>query len=78
MKDLLFKFSEDQDTDKRQALGVDNVPLNESGLRDLLVSFIIIQFLCPFTIYGQTGVQIPSCITHLKAVLPGIINDFLG
>ncbi|XP_031555083.1 trafficking protein particle complex subunit 12-like [Actinia tenebrosa] len=36
VKDLLLKFMDEHDVEKRQTLGVDNVPLNESGLRDLL------------------------------------------
>ena len=37
MKELLTKFMGEQEAENRKTLNVDSVPLDESGLRELLV-----------------------------------------
>lgn len=37
MKELMSKFMGEQDVENRKTLSVDSVPLDESGLRELLV-----------------------------------------
>ena len=37
MKDLILKFMGEQEAENRKTLSVDSVPLDESGLRELLV-----------------------------------------
>ena len=44
MKELLTKFMGGQEADYRKTLSVDSVPLDESGLRELLVCPVIIHF----------------------------------
>ena len=44
MKELLTKFMGGQEADYRKTLSVDSVPLDESGLRELLVCSVVIHF----------------------------------
>lgn len=37
MKELILKFMGEQEAENRKTLSVDSVPLDESGLRELLV-----------------------------------------
>ena len=48
MKELLIKFMGEQEAGNRKTLSVDGVPLDESGLRELLVCTINVHFALQF------------------------------
>lgn len=63
MKELILKFMGEQGAENRKTLSVDSVPLDESGLRELLVcsnSFSVVSYVnanLPSGIY--TGLNTP-------------------
>ena len=56
MKELILKFMGEQEAENRKTLSVDSVPLDESGLRELLV--------CSNSsvVHGNSMVTLPSGI----------------
>ena len=72
VKELILKFMGEQGAENRKTLSVDSVPLDESGLRELLVCR-----LYPSMVHGNSMVTLPSGIyTGFKNTLK--ICEFLN
>ena len=69
MKELILKFMGEQEAENRKTLSVDSVPLDESGLRELLVRsnyFLMVSL-------AESLLKSPQKVCmHLASALPSL------
>lgn len=68
MKELILKFMGEQEAENRKTLSVDSVPLDESGLRELLVcsNFLMVSL-------AESLLKSPQKVCmHLASPLPSL------
>ena len=71
MKELILKFMGEQEAENRKTLSVDSVPLDESGLRELLVCSTCNYFLM-VSLAESLLKSLQKVCMHLASPLPSL------